>query len=617
VQNDTLRDDPQVAFARRARRVLRALDAVRDTLAAAERDAATDLAGLPGDAEQSARNLVHYVALRTLDLRSLQAELSELGLSSLGRAEGDVLGAVEAVQAVLGRALGRTVSSTRRVASPLGERARALFGDAPAPAVMVTMPHEAPGAAELVARLVESGMHVMRINGAHDDARAVRTMVGHLRTAERRAGVRCKVLLDLPGPKLRTLHVAEGPRVLKLKPAKDVRGRVTAEAEVLLRGFVAGEVRTRPPEPGPGELYMPGPFVAALVPGEVLSLIDARGKKRKLRVDEQRNDGVVCKAARSVYLDEHTVLRRHDREVTPRRARPLRIRAHRGEITLRVGDLLALRGDRSFGQPARCDAEGHTIAPASVSCGLPALVAALAPGKRVSFDDGKLECEVVERDETRALLRVTRTRGSSVKLRAEQGINVPDSDLPLPALTDHDLRLLQAAAKHVDMVALSFVRGPEDVRDLHRALDEHAPELGVVLKIETPRGFERLPAILLEALKRPNVAVMIARGDLAVECGFERLAEVQEEILWLCEAAHVPVIWATQVLETLAKEGVATRAEVTDAAMSERAECVMLNKGPYIVEAVRTLHDIVARMRGHQQKKASTLRPLHTPRFDG
>ena len=103
-----------------------------------------------------------------------------------------------------------------------------------------------------------------------------------------------------------------------------------------------------------------------------------------------------------------------------------------------------------------------------------------------------------------------------------------------------------------------------------------------MLKIETRRGFENLPAMLLEAMKSPRCAVMIARGDLAVECGFERMAEVQEEILWLCEAAHVPVIWATQVLETLAKEGVPSRAEVTDAAMAHRAECVMLNKGPYI-----------------------------------
>ena len=86
---------------------------------------------------------------------------------------------------------------------------------------------------------------------------------------------------------------------------------------------------------------------------------------------------------------------------------------------------------------------------------------------------------------------------------------------------------------------------------------------------------------------------MIARGDLAVEVGFERLAEVQEEILWLCEASHVPAIWATQVLDTLARTGVPSRAEVTDAAASVAAECVMLNKGPFVDEAVRALADIL------------------------
>jgi pyruvate kinase len=105
--------------------------------------------------------------------------------------------------------------------------------------------------------------------------------------------------------------------------------------------------------------------------------------------------------------------------------------------------------------------------------------------------------------------------------------------------------------------------------------------------------------------------VMIARGDLAVECGYERLAEVQEEILWAAEAAHMPVIWATQVLETLAKTGLPTRAEITDAAMGERAECVMLNKGPHIAEAMYTLNDILHRMQGHQDKKHPLLRALH------
>src|SRR6188768_3687599 len=110
--------------------------------------------------------------------------------------------------------------------------------------------------------------------------------------------------------------------------------------------------------------------------------------------------------------------------------------------------------------------------------------------------------------------------------------------------------------------------------------------MGIVLKIETARAFQNLPRLILTGMRSPPVGVMVARGDLGVELGFERLAEVQEEILWLCEAAHVPVIWATQVLEGLANHGQPSRAEVTDAAMGQRAECVMLNKGPEIVAAV-------------------------------
>jgi pyruvate kinase len=134
--------------------------------------------------------------------------------------------------------------------------------------------------------------------------------------------------------------------------------------------------------------------------------------------------------------------------------------------------------------------------------------------------------------------------------------------------------------------------------------------VGIVLKIETQQAFENLPHILLTSLRKPPVGVMVARGDLAVEVGFERLAEVQEEILWLCEAAHVPVIWATQVLESMAKSGMPSRAEVSDAVMSGRAECVMLNKGPYITAAVRLLNGVLERMSSHQAKKRSMLRKL-------
>jgi pyruvate kinase len=178
-------------------------------------------------------------------------------------------------------------------------------------------------------------------------------------------------------------------------------------------------------------------------------------------------------------------------------------------------------------------------------------------------------------------------------------------------LTEKDLQDLKFVARHADMVSLSFVHTPQDIEQLHGELERlGAHELGIILKIENRQAFAQLPRLLMTALRRPPVAVMVARGDLGVEIGFERMAEVQEEMLWLCESAHVPVIWATQVLESLAKQGVPSRGEVTDAAMSCQAECVMLNKGPYMSETIRFLCDVSQRMSQHRVKRVATLRRL-------
>ena len=253
----------------------------------------------------------------------------------------------------------------------------------------------------------------------------------------------------------------------------------------------------------------------------------------------------------------------------------------------------------------------RVLTPATIGCTADQVFEDVKAGDRIWFDDGKIGGVVERREPDHLQVRITRAKAQGGRLASEKGINLPDTTLGLPAITEKDRADLSFVCKHAHMVALSFVNSAEDVRELQsilKPLGDAQPT--IVLKIETRRGFDNLPAMLLEAMKSPRSAVMIARGDLAVECGFERLAEVQEEILWLCEAAHVPVIWATQVLETLAKEGMPSRAEVTDAAMSHRAECVMLNKGPYIVQAVNVLDDILRRMHGHQAKKRSMLREL-------
>ena len=181
----------------------------------------------------------------------------------------------------------------------------------------------------------------------------------------------------------------------------------------------------------------------------------------------------------------------------------------------------------------------------------------------------------------------------------------------LPGLTQADKNNLDFIVEHADAVSLSFVRRPADIVALHEELDRiGAGEIGLIIKIETKKGFKNLPKLVLTAMRRYPIAVMIARGDLAVEAGWGPLAELQEELLWFCEAAQVPVIWATQVLEHKAKRGLPSRAEISDAALSQRADCVMLNKGPHILSAIRMLDDILRRMQAHQHKKTAILRKL-------
>ena len=208
-------------------------------------------------------------------------------------------------------------------------------------------------------------------------------------------------------------------------------------------------------------------------------------------------------------------------------------------------------------------------------------------------------------------LEIRKAKPAGSRLRADKGINFPDSDIRLPGLTEADRKHLDFVARNADAVSLSFVRRPEDVTALQEELARlGADDLGIIIKIETNKGFRNLPQILMTAMRRYPTAVMIARGDLAVEAGWERLAEIQEQVLWICEAAQVPVIWATQVLEGKAKRGLASRAEISDAALSQRADCVMLNKGPHILSAIRMLDDILRRMQAHQYKKSATLRKL-------
>jgi pyruvate kinase len=258
----------------------------------------------------------------------------------------------------------------------------------------------------------------------------------------------------------------------------------------------------------------------------------------------------------------------------------------------------------------------HAREPARVGCTLPEILAQLQPGAHVWIDDGAIGARVIEKVGEDWLLEVIQAPPDGKKIRADKGLNFPDTALNIGALTEKDRNDLAFIVQHADMVGYSFVQTASDVmlleEELTRRQQSGRPAPAMVLKIETKQAVRNLPDLIVQAAGHRSTAVMIARGDLAVEIGYNRMAEMQEELLWLCEAAHVPVIWATQVLENLAKEGVPSRAEVTDAAMAVRAECVMLNKGPFITEAVQLLDDVLTRMLAHQQKKTAQLRALHS-----
>jgi len=600
------------------------LTTIRVDLLTLEAGYSTQIAGLPDGQRDSARNLLHYIALRGHDLRPLQGQLAHLGLSSLGRSEAHVLATIDAVLAVLHRLAGsvwhppagRPRLSFQAGRSLLDRNTRSLLKAMPRARgvrIMVTMPREAATDYGLVRDLLAGGMDIMRINYAHDTPEVWAAMIAHLRQAEAEVGRQGYVSMDLAGPKLRTGSMVAGPKVVKWRPRRDALGRTVAPARILLASADAPL-----PALGPADAILPLPtaWLKGVRIGDEIVFHDSRQAQRSLTVIAAAGSGWWTECHKTAYVTPGIYVSRrgHGRRGTA--TAPIGDLPSQAEaILLRTGDTLILTRAQQPGHAATYDTYGHVTSPATIGCTLPDVFTDVQAGEAIWLDDGKIGGAIRSVSADQMQVDITQARATGDKLRADKGINLPDSTLHLPALTPQDLANLPFVVTHADMVGYSFVRSPQDIATLQTHLSEIGGDhLGIVLKIETRAAFEALPALLLAAMRSPCAGVMIARGDLAVECGYERMAELQEEILCIAEAAHMPVIWATQVLETLAQEGTPSRAEISDAAMGERAECVMLNKGPYIVDAVRVLDGVLQRMQGQQSKKKPMLRQLRLAR---
>jgi pyruvate kinase len=571
---------------------------------------------------QSLLNLRQYLILRSRDWTELQEKLFLLSLSSLGRSYAHVAASIDTLYDQLSSSLGLGEISAEEMAAfhhlsiaaaqeTIVSNSMALFGEGKTvppesqrTAVMVTLPSQAAtddGA--LVRGLASAGVNVFRINTAHDDAAAWAAMAETIRglNAERGPDEALKIFVDLAGPKIRTGRLRRLALPITIGSNKREKPVLILPAPAVTRGEMP-DPQTR--KLHPAQIAVDPVFFEALREGDVLKLKASGGKHSRIVIQKREGDSAVGIIAKKVPVDEQSIVRYAKRE-----SAVLNCERVADPIRLFKGDLLRITEEPKEGRSAVKDEAKGLVTPAQIHCSLEGFASHVSVGERIYIDDGKIGLEAVEIEPNAILCRVVLAKENGTLLKEEKGINLPDTHLAIPALTETDRENVLKVFGFADMLGLSFCQGAEDIAELQHFLTAHdAAHIGIVAKIETRPAVSRMPAILEQLLAWEKSGVMIARGDLAIEVGFENLATIQESLLDICNAAHIPVIWATQVLESQMKSNLPSRAEITDAAMAGRAECVMLNKGPFAIDTAGALLRILDMMHQSFRKNRQLLR---------
>lgn len=574
----------------------------------------TQIENVHANYRESAKNLIHYLALRSFDIDVFQKKLNDIGLPNTTSSESSVLSNLIIFKTIINHLLLIEDKAPKKKfitniegKELLKKHSNALFGKTPQnrrTRILVTQPTEAAHNIHFTENLLNLGMDCARINCAHDDAYVWKMIIDNIKHTNNN----CKVMMDLSGPKLRTGKMKPGHKVIHIKPKRNSLGQVLTPAKIWLAPF-----GMLPPEDAVYDAIIPvnKKWLKKTRKGSYIVFNDARDKKCKITIDKKDGYGRWASCSDSAFVTTGTFLNvflenKSTSEIhTVHELLPLE-----EVIFLFEGDLLRLDKEPILGEPTSYDENGNITQIAHVSCTLPQIFNDVNIHEPIYFDDGKIEGLIKENNRNHLIIEITNTKKSGGKLKSDKGINLPNSNLKISGLTEKDKIDLDFISKNVDTVNFSFVNNKQDVEDLLIEFKKLNAQLGIVLKIETKEAFKNLPGILLKAMENYPIGVMIARGDLAIETGWKNFAIIQEEILRVCEAAHLPDIWATQVLENLAKKGLPTRAEITDASMAQRAECVMLNKGPYIDKAVKMLAKILTKMQNIQKKKISLLPKL-------
>ncbi|WP_372745296.1 pyruvate kinase [Lutibacter sp.] len=590
------------------------IDSILEKMDEFEKTYATQIQNVHPNYTHSAKNLIHYLAFRSFDNTPFQKNLNDLGLPTSVNTESSILHTMLIYRTLITHLLKENSTipkqsflTNKESKLLLRKNTNALFGEKPTnrrTRILVTQPTNAAENSAFSENLLNAGMNCARVNCAHDDEQTWKKIIDNIK----QVNPDCKIMMDLGGPKLRTGKMKPGHKVIHIKPKRNSLGQLIAPAKIWLAPY-----GMLPPKGSQADaiITVNKKWLKKTQKGSYFTFIDSRDKKCKITIQEKEGFGrwASCKDSAfvttgmqlTVFLKKKSTSELH----TVHELLPLE-----EIIYLFEGDTLKLDKEPILGEPATFDDQGNLINFAHISCTLPQLFSRVKKGELIYFDDGKIEGVVDEIHPDYLLIKITNAKTTGGKLRADKGINLPDSDLGISGLTEKDKKDVQFIAKYADAVNFSFVNNKQDVEDLLNELKKLKASIGIILKIETQKSFENLPSILLKAMENYPIGVMIARGDLAIETGWKNFAIIQEEILSICEAAHIPDIWATQVLENLAKKGIPTRAEITDAAMSQRAECVMLNKGPYIEKAVKMLDKILSKMQQIQKKRISLLPQL-------
>lgn len=556
---------------------------------------------------KSLLNLRHYLILRSQDRTKLQEKLFLLSLSSLGRSYAHVAWSVDTlyqqVDAVLncritkgssGFSSDLTIKNAIEISSSnsnllCGGKKNSRFSRQ-ATSIMVTLPsNAADNDGVLIHDLAKVGVNAFRINTAHDDETTWRAMANIIA----RINASCdkesqiKIFVDLAGPKIRT------GKIRKIKIPITV-GSNKIEKEVLI--FHSKEMETTPEstdditqQKKPARIVINKKIYKKLKVNSTLKIVNNNSKKAYITITDLNDEFARGYINKKIYLEDSS-------KVYKKRTQGaiLNIQKQTEPIRLRKGDLLVIGEGDIEGKAAVYDKDMKLVKPAYISCSFSGIAKHINVGDKVFIDDGNIGLEVIEKEDTVITCKVTLAKENGTLLKEEKGINFPDSNIVAAALTQSDKENLLCVIDFADHINLSFTQSAQDVRDLKNLLKKSDREdIGIVAKIETKQALSNIPEILEELLDWSKSGIMIARGDLAIEVGFENLAYVQESLLDICDAAHVPVIWATQVLENQMKNNLPSRAEITDAAMSGRAECVMLNKGPFAIDTIGVLKHIL------------------------